>query len=52
MRSWSDSLPRFAVRPEALDAERYLRFEAFVAASGLIEGTPNVPELAIELGAQ
>ncbi|MEM1344763.1 MAG: ABC transporter substrate-binding protein [Pseudomonadota bacterium] len=51
-RAWVDTLPRFALRPEALDAGRYARFEAFLAASGLIEGTRTVSELAIDLGAQ
>ena len=51
-RAWVDTLPRFALRPEALDAGRYTRFEAFLNASGLIEGTRSVPELAIDLGAE
>ncbi|MEL6648053.1 MAG: ABC transporter substrate-binding protein [Pseudomonadota bacterium] len=51
-RAWVDTLPRFALRPEALDAGRYTRFEAFLAESGLIEGTRSVPQLAIDLGAE
>lgn len=51
-RAWADTLPRFALRPEALDAGRYARFESFLAKAGLIEGTRPVSELAIDLGAQ
>jgi len=51
-RAWGDTLPRFALRPEALDAGRYARFEAFLAEAGLIEGTRPVSDLAIDLGAQ
>ncbi|WP_306131976.1 ABC transporter substrate-binding protein [Roseivivax marinus] len=51
-RAWADTLPRFALRPEALDAGRYARFESFLADAGLIEGTRPVSELAIDLGAQ
>jgi len=51
-RAWEDTLPRFALRPEALDAGRYARFEAFLAEADLIEGTRPVSDLAIDLGAQ
>lgn len=50
--AWADTLPRFALRPEALDAGRYSRFESFLAAAGLIETTRPVTDLAIDLGAQ
>ncbi|MDF1804294.1 ABC transporter substrate-binding protein [Thalassovita sp.] len=50
--AWADTLPRFALRPEALDAGRYSRFESFLAAAGLIETTRPVADLAIDLGAQ
>lgn len=50
--AWADTLPRFALRPEALDAGRYNRFENFLAAAGLIETTRPVADLAIDLGAQ
>ena len=50
-RAWADTLPRFALRPEALDAGRYVRFESFLAEAGLIEGTRPVSALAIDLGA-
>ncbi len=49
-KAWADTLPRFALRPEALDEGRYARFEAFLAEAGLIEGTRPVSQLAIDLG--
>ena len=51
-KAWVDTLPRFALRPEALDEGRYTRFEAFLAASGLVQGKRPVAELAIDLGAE
>ncbi|SPH21094.1 Putative thiamine biosynthesis protein [Ascidiaceihabitans donghaensis] len=51
-KAWVDTLPRFALRPEALDEGRYTRFEAFLAESGLIEGTRPVSKIAIDLGAE
>ena len=51
-RAWADTIPRFALRPEALDQGRYARFETFLEETGLIEGTRPVSELAIDLGAQ
>lgn len=50
--AWADTLPRFALRPEALDEGRYTRFEAFLEASGLVEGVRPVSDLAIDLGAE
>lgn len=49
-KAWTDTLPRFALRPEALDEGRYARFEKFLADSGLIEGMRPVSQLAIDLG--
>lgn len=51
-RAWADTIPRFALRPEALDEGRYARFEAFLNEAGLVEGTRPVSELAIDLGEQ
>jgi putative hydroxymethylpyrimidine transport system substrate-binding protein len=51
-KAWVDTVPRFALRPEALDEGRYARFEAFLAESGLIEGTRPVSQLAVDLGAE
>jgi putative hydroxymethylpyrimidine transport system substrate-binding protein len=51
-KAWVDTLPRFALRPEALDEGRYTRFEAFLAESGLVDGTRPVSEIAVDLGAE
>ena len=48
-QAWSDTLPRFAKRPAALDHARYARFAAFMAESGLIETAPQVEDIAVEL---
>lgn len=51
-KAWVDTVPRFALRPEALDEGRYTRFEQFLAESGLVEGTRPVSALAVDLGAE
>ena len=48
-QAWTDTLPRFAKRPAALDHGRYERFARFLAASGLIEAAPDIPAVAVEL---
>jgi putative hydroxymethylpyrimidine transport system substrate-binding protein len=48
-RAWADTLPRFALRPGALDAARYARFAAFLEAQGLIKTPPPVATYALEL---
>lgn len=48
--AWVDTLPRFALRPAALDHARYAHFEAFLAESGLISKVNSVSDLAIDLG--
>ncbi|WP_377297175.1 ABC transporter substrate-binding protein [Rhizobium sp. SGZ-381] len=48
-QAFTDSLPRFAKRPAALDHARYQRFGAFMAESGLIAKAPPVEDLAVEL---
>ena len=35
-RAWRDTIPRFALRPAALDRARYERFARFLAERGLI----------------
>jgi putative hydroxymethylpyrimidine transport system substrate-binding protein len=50
--AWADTLPRFALRPEALDEGRYVRFEQFLSDAGLIAGTRAVDDLAVDLGEQ
>ncbi len=51
-RAWEQTWARFALAPAALDAGRYARFEAFMAESGLIEGTRPVSRIAVDLGAE
>jgi len=48
-QAFTDTLPRFAKRPAALDRARYERFGAFMAESGLIQKAPAVEDLAVEL---
>ncbi len=48
-RAWRDTLPRFALRPAALDRSRYERFAAFLKAQGLIDAIPPLDEYAVEL---
>lgn len=48
-RAWRDTLPRFALRPAALDKGRYDRFAAFLKGRGLIETIPPVGSYAVEL---
>ena len=48
-RAFADTLPRFALRPAALDTARYARFAAFLEAQGLIATPPPVEAYAREL---
>ena len=48
-RAWADTLPRFALRPAALDRKRYQRFAAFLVERGLIKTPPAVDRYAVEL---
>jgi putative hydroxymethylpyrimidine transport system substrate-binding protein len=48
-RAWSDTLPRFALRPAALDTARYARFADFLEQQRLIEEPPPVARYAVEL---
>ena len=48
-RAWQDTLPRFALRPAALDAGRYARFESFLVEAGLIDRALPVERLALEV---
>ena len=41
-RAWADTLPRFALRPAALDVRRYKAFAEFMKAQGLVDKTPDV----------
>jgi putative hydroxymethylpyrimidine transport system substrate-binding protein len=51
-RAWRDTLPRFAMRPGALDHARYHRFAAFLKHAGLIKATPPLAGYAVDLGAR
>lgn len=48
-RAWRDTLPRFALRPGALDRARYRDFAAFLVSQKLIKKTVPVEQYAIEL---
>ena len=48
-RAWRDTLPRFALRPAALDRGRYARFAQFLIEQGVIKDTPAVESYAVEL---
>jgi putative hydroxymethylpyrimidine transport system substrate-binding protein len=48
-RAWRDTLPRFALRPGAMDNARYARFAAFMKQEGMVDATPAVESYAVEL---
>jgi putative hydroxymethylpyrimidine transport system substrate-binding protein len=48
-RAWRDTLPRFSLRPAALDTKRYARFAEFLLKQRLIKNIRPVSEYAIEL---
>ncbi len=48
-RAWRDTLPRFALRPAALDSARYERFAAFLQGQGLIPEALPASAYAVEL---
>lgn len=48
-RAWRDTLPRFALRPAALDTVRYARFAEFLMELGVIREVPAVSEYAVEI---
>ncbi len=48
-RAWADTLPRFALRPAALDTSRYARFAAFLESQGLIDAALPVGDYAVEI---
>tara|TARA_A100001037_G_scaffold303739_1_gene338543 strand:+ start:627 stop:1580 length:954 start_codon:yes stop_codon:yes gene_type:complete len=41
-RAWRDTIPRFALRPGALDVPRYERFAKFIIEQGLVKTLPPV----------
>lgn len=48
-RAWRDTLPRFALRPGALDLNRYRQFAVFLQKQKMIEKTGNLADYAVEL---
>lgn len=48
-RAWRDTLPRFALRPAALDRGRYERFAMFLKERGLLKEVLPVERYALEL---
>ena len=46
--AWRDTLPRFALRPGALDRARYKRFAEFLKKQGLIKKIPKLETYAVE----
>ena len=48
-RAWRDTLPRFALRPGALDQARYERFSDFLAEREMISEKPELNQYAREL---
>ena len=47
--AWRDTLPRFALRPGALDKNRYRRFAEFLKEQEVIEKSRELSEYAAEL---
>jgi len=47
--AWRDTLPRFALRPGALDRARYQRFAEFLKKHGMIKKVPPLEAYAVEL---
>ena len=48
-RAWRDTLPRFALRPAALDRGRYARFAEFLMAQELIGKAPPLADYAVAI---
>ncbi|MEM8755357.1 MAG: ABC transporter ATP-binding protein, partial [Pseudomonadota bacterium] len=46
------TLPRFALRPAAVDAGRYARFEAFLNEAGLIPSINPVEKIVVDVTAE
>jgi putative hydroxymethylpyrimidine transport system substrate-binding protein len=48
--SWNATMPAIAVDPAKLDSQRYLTFQSFALAHGIISKTLPLDEFAVELG--
>ncbi len=51
-RAWADTLPRFALRPTAMDEGRYFAFEEFLNEAGLIPSKNPISKIAIDVTAR
>lgn len=51
-RAWADTLPRFALRPTAMDEGRYAGFEAFLFDAGLVPSINDVATISIDVTAK
>ncbi len=51
-RAWADTMPRFALRPTAMDVGRYEAFEAFLNEAGLIPAINPVSKITIDVTAK
>ena len=51
-RAWADTLPRFALRPAAVDVGRYASFETLLFEAGLIPSINQVSDIAMDVVAQ
>ncbi len=49
-RAWRDTLSRFALRPAALDRQRYENFAAFMQSQGLIDTVPELDSYTFAAG--
>lgn len=49
--AWTDTLPRFALRPTAMDQGRYTNFEKFLFDAGLIKSLNKVEDITIDVTA-
>ena len=50
-RAWRDTIPRFALRPAAFDAGRYLAFQDFLLEVGLIKEAMPISRIATDVSA-
>ncbi|PID63581.1 MAG: thiamine biosynthesis protein [Gammaproteobacteria bacterium] len=48
-RAWKDTLPRLALRPRALDTNRYEKMSAFLTQHNMVKDMPKVADYAVEL---
>ena len=51
-RAWTDTYPRFALRPTAMDEGRYIGFEKFLVEAGLVPSENPIEAIAIDVTAQ